>query len=288
MKDYLLYEKAFIQDKNFPFEVRYLDIPTTSLAFYRHWHEQMEILYIINGSAVIECNSQPYEVHPGDLLFINSNEVHLGYCKEKPLNYYCTMFDSFLLEGSFFGSCEQKYIIPIAKNLIVFKNRLTQDTQAIECVKNIIMQSQEKGNGYELFIKSSVYMLIGLLIRDHVEKLMTEKEVKAQVKNLERLNKVLLYIEENYTEPISVDYLENMVCLSLYHFCHLFKTLTGKSVTQYINLMRIDKAELLLKNTDMNITEIAMATGFSDANYFSRIFSKYRKFSPTTIRKQQN
>lgn len=286
MKDYLLYEKALIQDKFFPFEVRYLNIPTTNLAFYSHWHEQMEILYFIQGSAVIECNSQPYEVHQGDLLFINSNEVHLGYCTEKPLNYYCIMFDSFLLEGSFSGSCEQKYTIPIAQNLIVFKNRLTQDTQAVECVKNIISESNKKGNGYELFIKSSVYMLIGLLIRDHVEKVMTEKEVKTRIKNLERLNKVLLYIEENYTESISVEKLASMVCLSFYHFCHLFKTLTGKGVTQYINLMRIDKAELLLKNTDMNITEIAMATGFSDANYFSRIFSKYKNFSPTTIRKQ--
>ena len=85
-------------------------------------------------------------------------------------------------------------------------------------------------------------------------------------------------------EKITIDQLTAITCLSRDHFSHLFKKLTGRSVNEYINGMRIDKAEMLIKNTDMNITEIAMATGFNDANYFSRIFRKYKKTPPSAAR----
>ena len=285
MKDYSLYEKADIDDKGFPVRVTYLSYNNLGLTFYNHWHEQMEVLYFLEGKATIECNSQHIEIGPGDLFFVNSNELHCGYCVEKPLTYYCILFDPSLLKGSFDGNCEQKYITPIAQSLILFRNKITGDTAIAKCVDSIIKEYNRKQAGYELFIKSSVYNLLGILFRNHIEKVITEKEYIARMQNLERLNRVISYIEENFTETISLNQLAQMTCLSRYHFCHLFKKLTGRGVNEYINMMRIDKADLLLKNTNMNITEIAMTAGFIDANYFSRIFKKYKKVAPSAVRK---
>ncbi|NMB95056.1 MAG: helix-turn-helix transcriptional regulator [Clostridiaceae bacterium] len=55
---------------------------------------------------------------------------------------------------------------------------------------------------------------------------------------------------------------------------------------EYINIFRIDQAERLLKNTDMNITEVSLAIGFSDSNYFSRIFKKYKNVPPSEKNKE--
>ena len=286
MKDYLLYEKASLGDLYFPVEVRRLRAHGSGLIFNSHWHEHMELLFFLEGRASIECSSYRYEVKPGDLIFINSNEVHTGYSTGNSLDYCCIMFDTPFLFGNPNGNCEQKYITPIAQNLVLFKNRISDDSKAVDCVRNILEESDGKSSGYELFIKSAIFQLLGILFRDHIGKVMAKKEVKIRILNLERLNKVLTHIENNYTEDVSIEHLAEMTCLSVYHFCHLFKHLTGKSVNKYINQIRVDKAVHLLKNTDMNITEIAMSTGFNDANYFSRMFHKHKQISPSAMRRQ--
>jgi len=72
--------------------------------------------------------------------------------------------------------------------------------------------------------------------------------------------------------------------ISKYHFCRLFKQLTGKSAGDYICQLRINNALTLLRESDLNITEIAMASGFNDTNYFCRVFKKCQKSSPSKIR----
>jgi AraC-like DNA-binding protein len=68
------------------------------------------------------------------------------------------------------------------------------------------------------------------------------------------------------------------------HFCRTFKKLYGQSVIAHINELRVDKAEQLLQNTPLTITEIAFSVGFNDANYFSRVFRKKRGVSPQQTR----
>jgi AraC-like DNA-binding protein len=54
---------------------------------------------------------------------------------------------------------------------------------------------------------------------------------------------------------------------------------------EYINYLRMNKAASLLIDSDLNISEIAMTIGFDDSNYFSRLFKKYKKMSPSEMRK---
>ena len=106
----------------------------------------------------------------------------------------------------------------------------------------------------------------------------------ARVNKLERIQPVMNYIESNYNTDITYPELAKLLNVSKYHFCHLFKEATGKTVVQYINDIRIDKAYNLLKNTDMNITQVSMSVGFNDMNYFSRLFRKHKNVSPSKVR----
>ena len=285
MKDFFLYEKAYIEDRGFPVRAFKVTVTDTNEAFHNHWHEQMEIVYFLEGRGVVECNARRIAVRPGEAVFINSNELHYGYATTRPLSYYCIIFDTSLLKGSFEGNLEQKYITPLSQNLIVFRNEVADDPLVRECILTIMEESERKGDGYELFVKSAVYRMLALLFRDHRERILTEAQFKAQSRTLERLNTVLRFIEENYAEEISLDDLARMASLSRYRFSHVFKSLMGRGAREYINGYRIEKAEQLLKNTGMNITEVAMATGFCDANYFSRLFARYKNTSPSALRK---
>jgi len=95
---------------------------------------------------------------------------------------------------------------------------------------------------------------------------------------------VIEIIDSSYNETLNLENLSKILHLNKDYFCRLFKKTTGASVVEYINFVRICKAEELLKS-NMNITDIAHATGFSSLSYFNRIFNKYKGYSPTYFRK---
>jgi AraC-like DNA-binding protein len=76
-----------------------------------------------------------------------------------------------------------------------------------------------------------------------------------------------------------------MLNISRHHFCRQFKNLTGKSAIDYINIVRIEKAYVLLKQGTLNVTEAAISTGFNNISYFSRLFKYYKKMSPSQVSK---
>jgi AraC-like DNA-binding protein/mannose-6-phosphate isomerase-like protein (cupin superfamily) len=284
MKDASMYEKAGINNQ-FPIQLVKNESSENIQVFSNHWHEQMEILYFVTGSAIIECNSIPYKVSAGDLIIINSNELHSGYNPGGNLAYFCFNIDPSLFQSSFVDSCEVKYIAPIERNMILFKNLVRGDVPIIECIETVIREHDKKDIAYELVIKSCVYNLLAILIRDYTTQIVTQAEYEKKLMKLERFRNVFDYIEENYTEKINMEDLYRMANLSGYYFCRLFKQITGKTANEYIINFRLNKAEHQLKNSDMNITEIALSTGFNDVNYFSRLFKKYKKITPSGVRK---
>jgi two-component system, response regulator YesN len=96
------------------------------------------------------------------------------------------------------------------------------------------------------------------------------------------------YIKENHQKSISLNEVAQYCCLSRHHFSHLFKKEVGISLIDYLNRMRIDMSLSYLEMTDLPISEIAARIGFHDANYFSRMFKKYRQFSPSDYRLARN
>lgn len=284
-KNYLLYEKPYLPDAGLPFRISCYKCNLQNGIYKSHWHEHIELLYIVEGEALIGCNSNPIIAEVGDLVVVNSNELHSVESLSNHLTYYCIIADISLFQGGILDACNMKYITPITQNLILFKNKIKCDGNLYRNLKGIIDEQEGRELGYELAIKSYLYGLLVELIRNHVEKIFTSSEYLKRAKNLQRLNTIFKYIEDNSAQKITAELLAQLCYLSVYHFYHIFKETTGKSLSEYINIHRVNKAETLLKTTNMNITEVAMYTGFDDINYFSRLFKKHKGVSPSSLRK---
>lgn len=102
------------------------------------------------------------------------------------------------------------------------------------------------------------------------------------------ISKAKVYIEENYNKDISLDEVSRSVDISPYYFSKLFKEKTGENFIEYLTSIRIEKAKKLLKSSDMNIKNICIDIGYSDPNYFSRIFKKLVGVTPTEYRELDN
>lgn len=95
------------------------------------------------------------------------------------------------------------------------------------------------------------------------------------------------YMRENYQKDISLDSVAEYVNVSPYYFSRLFKEGTGTNFTDYLTTLRIERARELLADPERSIKEIAIETGYSNANYFSRIFKKWTGMTPSELREQQ-
>ncbi len=275
MRDANLYEKIIMYDEKFPIKIRRIvqeNVQRNSPIFSEHWHEYLELWYLKKGDVVISHSGKESRIQPGDLAIANSNELHAGYSVGSEFEYFCIIIDPVffsteLLQGHF-----------------VFKNVISGDETIKSCLEEVFEEYSGQKVGFDLVIKSKLYEVLAYLVRNHIACHITDEEYFARTGKLERIAPVVKYIETNYNADISYEELARLVNVSKYHFCHLFKEATGKTVVQYINDVRLDKAYELLKNTDMNITQVSMAVGFNDMNYFSRVFRKKNRISPSKVR----
>ena len=100
------------------------------------------------------------------------------------------------------------------------------------------------------------------------------------------VSKAKTYIDENYCRELTLDEVSQSVNISPYYFSKLFKEESGENFIEYLTRMRITKAKELLRNPALSIKEICVMSGYSDPNYFSRIFKKQEDVTPSEYRER--
>lgn len=103
-------------------------------------------------------------------------------------------------------------------------------------------------------------------------------------KNSELIKKAIGYIYEHFNTPLTLEETAESVHLHPSYFSSLFKQSTGSSFKEYLNMVRIEESKRLLSNTDFSIIDVAVAVGFDDQSYFSKVFKKYTGLTPKQFR----
>jgi len=269
-----LYEKKIISNRDFPIEILIKSSSTTGekeALFGLHWHEHIELHYIVSGVLEGTLDQRPYTSHAGDLTIFNGNVLHSGFCSSEVITFVMI----FNMED-LAGECADKNI--------VFQEQISQDAFIKALMTDIYEEYQRKEMGYLLMCKGKILQLITYLTRNYAKAILTEKESLKHLKKLERLNTVRQYIEQHYTEAITNRTLAERIHLSEDRFNHLFKECMGVSPLQYMNEVRLDKAMHLLKSGRCSVTEVAAMVGFEDYNYFGRIFRRKFGITPSQIK----
>lgn len=271
MHDLSLYEKKIITDDEFPVQMfeNHIRIPGPYCS--SHWHEHLELHYILKGTGAFQCNQKYFEVQENNLVIINSNELHKGISNTKNFHSLVIIFEM----GSFSKE--------IANCNVIFKSLIEGDPKIKEILMDIYREENDRGSGFKLAIKGKLYELITYLFRNYVKESLTVRENNARIWNLGRLNTVISYIQENYSHPITNRELADLIHISEYRFSHLFKESMGISPLNYINEVRLKKAHLLLEKKEHSISEIAEAVGFSDYNNFGRLFRRFYGYPPSKV-----
>ena len=262
------YEQKIISDKEFPIEVFMNQVQDKCQYFHTHWHEHIELHYVVHGETDILLNQTRYTFRQGDLAVINSNVLHAGFCNGTPVEVLVVIFELDELSAQ------------VAEKNILFQPMICADTKIQELMSLIYQEQNERSLGWKLACKGALLQLIAYLERRYTEQMLTDKESLKRRKNLERLNTVVHYIEENYTDSISNAQLAELIHVSEDRFNHLFRESMGMAPLQYMNEVRLKKAMHLLKSGNYSAAEVADAVGFSDYNHFGRLFRRYYQCTP--------
>lgn len=269
----------------FPVKIKRIEYYEPGPILKKHWHEEFMIFYIEKGSAVIHCNSQPIPVGTGDLVIINSNDIHyVENCCNHLIENYIVIDIAFLLSYKQ-DLCQIKYIDPLLQNRIRFENKITNDAELTRQVLELFREHQQQLRGYELSIKAGLYRILVLLLRRHTVPAPCEVDFR---RHHQLLRPVLQYVDEHYNQKITLEKLAAMANMSRPHLCRLFKSMTGMPPIEYINHLRINAAMKLLQQQHLPISEVALIVGFNDSNYFSRLFKKYKNMPPTSVQKENS
>jgi len=171
----------------------------------------------------------------------------------------------------------------VLNNLILESFKIIKDLDyQAEDLMEIIDKERIENLNYEQ-IKEIEIILKEFLLRLH-----NLISFKPGEKNAEIISEMKAYIAENYQDGITLSELARKFNLSAGHLSNLFHEESGESFSDYLNMIRLNKAKELLKTTDDKIYQIADQLGFNDAYYFSSWFKKMVGASPTTYRDNIN
>ncbi len=271
MNDISLYERIPALENNFTVKFRLYENRTSALI--PHWHEHIELMYLLRGECDFLCGGSVYPAKSGDLLVVNGSQIH-SFETKSPLTFF-----SILLFPSFFDD--------IDFSDVVLENLVGADGYVRECFDDIYAAYTGTEAMSDMMLKSHTYRLVAYLGRKYR---LNSKDSPTPLDSarLSRLNTVLEYISTSYSEKITTRHLASMLYLSEAHFCRFFKSAVGKSATEYINQYRIEKAAVLLSNTSEPIGTVGEQVGFEDINYFSRVFKREKGVTPGKYRKSHS
>lgn len=230
-----------------------------------HYHSLFEIYFILEGSCTYFIDNKVYDISPGDIIVIPDGIIHH------------TKYDN-RAHSRILINCSRRFvpmsvISDMSTNFYLYRNPFIFD-EALNILNKIEAEYKQKDRLSEEITACHMHSLFYLLVRN-----------KENCSSVEMKNKIIEqavnYVQDNFHLPITLSETAERFSVSPEHFSRMFKKETGFGFCKYLNSIRLQQAEKLLKETKSpSITKIAAECGFDDSNYFSKKFKEMYGVSP--------
>lgn len=242
-----------------------------------HWHNDLEINLIREGEAVFQAYQKSYRVRTGEGFLLNRNVPHsCSSPGNEHVRYSTILVRPDFLYGDFGSDVERKCFQPFLQNSAIPCIYLTgfdeNGKEILQKLNQVEEAFDRKRFCYELKIKGLLCEAFAMILYGHRQEL--TKFVPANLQELERLEKMLNYLNMHFTEVISLQDLADQVHLSREVCCRLFKKMTGKTITGYLEEYRVNKSFSLVQSGQYSMTQITEMVGFSNPSRFASAFRK--------------
>lgn len=268
-----VYETHIMTNPSLPFILHFTHHRQAHTDSIGNWHENIELLFFLDGFGTVTSNEQRFTVQKGDIVVLNTNCIHTISC-DREIRYDCLIVDrSFCLANHF------------DTNEIRFEPYL-RDDELFDLLRQLEKEwNGENGECYRVqAIRANVLQIMTLLCRRHSR---TEWQETAESHLLSCIKQAIGYIHAESHRELSLEELSEAVGLSKFYFARKFRDVTGYTVIAYINIVRCENAKRMLTETQKSIAEIGKICGFSNPSYFTRTFLSITGKLPRDYRKSK-
>ena len=247
-----------------------------------HIHNDIELLYVHEGHLGTKlADGSVYYCNDGDIICINSNVAHSTFASEDThIRYSLMQFKSDVFKKK---DLDDKFsflsVLSRHKGMPVY---ISSDPELRQLCDNTFRWANEKDTAKNLFIASGIYGVLAVL---YERGFIADTLSNVDSAKFKKLLPALEYISQKYKEDISLSEVAQVLNMSNFYFCRIFKETLEMGFTDYLNYLRIYKAQEQLINTEKSILEIAFENGFSSVSYFNRVFKATNCCSPSEYRK---
>jgi len=231
-----------------------------------HYHQDMELLFVENGTSVMQIGGESIRCEKGSFILVNPYEVHGGRTDSEAFWHRCICFDLSLL-----GLPETAALLA---HEVAYPHLIEEATDLYPYFFACYEAVQDRAAGWELRAKGNLLMLFSLLTdRLHITTPTREQTF---------LREMLDYLDAHLGEDISSADPAAFFSYDHSYFCRKFRRLFGQSFTAFLHRYRINRAKEWLPTH--TVTETAMLCGFSSVSYFSRVFKRLTGSTPSDYR----
>ncbi|MCD8154818.1 MAG: helix-turn-helix domain-containing protein [Clostridiales bacterium] len=241
-----------------------------------HFHQSIEILYILEGSPEVTIHDSVYRAQPEDILVINANKRH-SYISREDVLIGC-------FEINFRMLCEM-----LNTNQILFwcnsvKNKNAAYDEMREVFRQIFNHYAYRETGGKLVLQSLYYKLLQILVKNFLVRSDDRRFAEEQDLDENRIAEIVNYVNANYQRKISLSELADHLYLSVPYLSKYIKKNLGMNFLDYVNNIRIFHAVDDLLYTAAPITSVAMENGFASTAAFNAAMKKVFNLTPSEYR----
>ena len=222
---------------------------------------------VLDGTGYLELGEKRFTVHKGMIFVLPPNT---------PVTYYQDVDDPWSYIWINFGGVNAKIFMQSAQfsaetPTYAYQNKAIRDN-FLE-----LIASHGLKMGEQLNVIAHFYKILALLIEER-----NPATPEFRSRSEEYLSLALNYLAANYSrQSLDISEVADYLHLNKSYFSRIFHEIVGSSFSEYLNMLRVQKATELLKDTNLNVRQIATAVGFLDPLYFSKVFKKYRLMAPS-------
>jgi YesN/AraC family two-component response regulator len=262
---------------------------------YNHFHQEYEIYLLLGGRRQIFFDNRAYIAEAGNLVLVDSGQIHMShsvsndlykqyeriilYIDQDKVKQYDVMFPE-LKMGRF-----------LHKHFGIYALSPEQLGRIVRMYQNLMKEMKDQNAKSQTMMDLEIIDAFISFWRENkpVSYIEDDKNGGTNTGKNGKYTTVYAvsdYVSEHFCEDISLDDLSNRFFISKYYLSRSFREVTGVGIREYVNTLRVQKAQNLLSDTNMSVSEISERLGFESITYFERIFKRFQSISPVQFRKQ--
>ena len=260
------------------FPIAFFDDDLTKVAVPYHWHDELEIVIITEGTVRVRIAGTEFGLKAGEGYFSNSGILHAETLTSAAGHQHALVFSPRIISQKD-DLVWKTYITPVFRNpdipFLRLRSSVPWQRDILDLAETAWNQGAYEREDYPLSVRSSLSKAFSKIVNNISDMENESHYTNAFQRDELRIKKILVFIEKNFDKALTIEDIASSANISESTCLRLFSTVLGTTPIRFIMKFRLQRAlEDLRKRDGRTVTAIAHSCGFSDASYFNRCFRK--------------